>query len=262
MKSVNEFSQAKSKNEKISVVTCYDYWSAKIISKSNIDAVLVGDSLAMIMHGYENTVNADIEMMAFHIMAVKKGIGDKFLIGDMPFLAHRKGIPFLMESVDKLIKSGANAVKIEGGVKHIETISHVIDSGVPVMGHIGLTPQSIHGIGGWKVQGKNSDTADMLIEDAKKLEEAGCFAIVLELVPADLAKTITEKIKIPTIGIGAGKYTSGQVLVFQDMLGLNNGFNPKFLRKYLDGHTLILDSLNKYNDDVKENGFPSEEESF
>lgn len=262
MKSVNEFFEAKQNKRNISMVTCYDFWSAKILSKTDIDAVLVGDSAAMVMHGYETTVNATIEMMEMHIAAVNRGLKNKFLIGDMPFLAHRKGIKETMNSVDKLIKAGAQAVKIEGANGQIKIIHHVVDSGIPVMGHLGLTPQSIHQFGGFKVQGKDEEVTHHLIDSAFQLQDAGVFAIVLELVPAKVAEKITNKLSIPTIGIGAGPSTSGQILVFQDLLGMDENFTPKFLRKFMDGSQLITESINTYNEEVKANTFPSIKESF
>ncbi|MCF8240538.1 MAG: 3-methyl-2-oxobutanoate hydroxymethyltransferase [Melioribacteraceae bacterium] len=262
MNSVKEFAKMKNDNKKISVVTCYDYWSAKILDKTNIDAVLVGDSAAMVMHGYETTVNADIEMMAFHINAVKRGIKNKLIIGDMPFLAHKKGIDQLVENVDTIMKAGANAVKIEGADGNLESIEYLVKSGVPVMGHLGLTPQSVNQLGGFKLQGKENGAAQKIINDAKLLEEAGCFSVVLELVPAELARNITEIISIPTIGIGAGPHTSGQVLVLHDLLGMDDEFKPKFLRKYLNGFQLIKDAVNQYDDDVKNSKFPNGKESY
>ena len=248
--------------KKISVVTCYDYWSAKIIANSNIDAVLVGDSTAMVMHGFDTTTNADISMMEFHTAAVKRGANNKFIIADMPFLAHRKGTEVLMNSVDRLIKAGANAIKIEGAGDNLKIISHVVNSGIPVMGHIGLTPQSVNQFGGFNVQGKENETAEQLINDALALENVGVFAIVLELVPEIVAEKITKALSIPTVGIGAGNKTSGQVLVLQDLLGMNKNFNPKFLRKYLNGFSLITDALNEYDRDVKAETFPSKSESY
>ena len=262
MKTINEFKLSKESNKPISVVTCYDYWSALILNETEIDAVLVGDSAAMVMHGFETTVNAEVEMMSYHLAAVKRGLVEKLLIADMPFLVHRKGNRFAMEAVDKFIKLGANAVKIEGAGSNVEIIKHIIDSGIPVMGHIGLTPQSVNSIGGYVLQGKNDKTAHQLINDAKALEDAGCFSIVLELIPAQLVKEITESISIPTIGIGAGIYTSGQVLVLHDLLGLTKGFNPKFLRKFLNGSELIKDALDRYDQEVKLKSFPSEKESY
>jgi 3-methyl-2-oxobutanoate hydroxymethyltransferase len=262
MTNINHFKKMQQQHEKISVVTCYDYWSANIIANSNIDAVLVGDSAAMVMHGYATTTNADIAMMERHVAAVSRGIKNKFIIADMPFLAHRKGKKWLMNSVDRLIKAGGNAVKIEGAGDSLKMIAHVVNSGVPVMGHIGLTPQSVNKFGGHNVQGKGDENSEQLIKDALALEEAGVFAIVLELVPEVLAEKITKAISIPTIGIGAGNKTSGQVLVLQDLLGMDNNFNPKFLRKYLDGFSLITEALNEYNKDVKAQLFPAKSESY
>jgi 3-methyl-2-oxobutanoate hydroxymethyltransferase len=262
LKTINEFKISRESNKPISVITCYDYWSALIINETDIDAVLIGDSAAMVMHGFDTTVNAEVEMMSYHLAAVKRGLTEKLLIADMPFLAHRKGDQFAIETVDKFIKLGANAVKIEGAGSNFKIIKHIVDSGVPVMGHIGLTPQSVNSLGGYVLQGKNEETANQLINDAKALEDAGCFSLVLELIPAKLAKEITESIKIPTIGIGAGAYTSGQVLVLHDLLGLTKGFNPKFLRKYLNGTELIKDALNSYDQEVKSKTFPSEKESY
>lgn len=244
------------------MITCYDHWSAQIIDQSNIDAVLVGDSTAMVMHGYENTINADIEMMAFHTAAVKKGLKQKVLITDLPFLSHLKGRKQLIENVDKVFKAGASAVKIEGTQNTLEDIDYLVKGGIPVMGHIGMTPQSYHQFGGFKLQGNGDGKSNLIFEEAKKLEDAGCFAIVLEMIPTELAKKITDNINIPTIGIGAGKYTSGQILVLQDLLGMNATFNPKFLKKYMDGFSLIKDALNNYDNDVKKKTFPSDNESY
>jgi len=244
------------------MVTCYDYWSAKIIDESDIDAVLVGDSAAMVMHGFETTINAEIEMMCYHTAAVKRGLKNKLLISDLPFLSNRKGISFLMESIDKLMKAGAQAVKIEGADDNLELIQYVIKSGIPVMGHIGLTPQFVHQFGGYKLQGKDEKAAEKFLDDAKKLEDAGCFAIVLEMMPSELSAKITKELSIPTIGIGAGPFTDGQILVLQDLLGMSKDFQPKFLRKYLNGFELILNSLNKFNDDVKNQNYPNKEESY
>ncbi|MBU0473530.1 MAG: 3-methyl-2-oxobutanoate hydroxymethyltransferase [Bacteroidetes bacterium] len=262
MTNIEQFKKMQTNGQKISVVTCYDFWSAKIIDQSNVDAVLVGDSSAMVMHGFKTTTNATLEMMELHVAAVCRGIKNKFIIADLPFLAHRKGKKWLMNGVDRLIKAGANAVKIEGAGDNLKMISHVVNSGIPVMGHIGLTPQSVNQLGGFKVQGKEDKSSEKLLQDAKDLEKAGVFAIVLELVPEVLAEKITEAINIPTIGIGAGNKTSGQVLVLQDLLGMDNEFNPKFLRKYLAGFSLITEALNNYDSDVKSKSFPSITESY
>lgn len=262
LKTVAEFAKFKNENKKITMITCYDYWSAKIIDESEIDAVLVGDSVAMVMHGFETTVNADVEMMAFHTAAVKRGLHNKFLVTDLPFLAHKKGIEFLVKSVDRIFKSGAQAIKIEGAGDNLKDIEFLVKSGIPVMGHLGLTPQSVHQLSGFKLQGKSDNKAEQILEDAKKLEQAGCFSIVLEMIPQKLAKEITDEIDIPTIGIGAGKFTSGQILVLQDLLGMSNTFSPKFLRKYLNGYDVLQSAINKYSNDVRDNIFPSNDESY
>ena len=261
MKSITEFGKMKMKKEKISLITCYDFWSAKIIDDSNIDAVLVGDSSAMVMHGFETTINAEIDMLCYHVSAVKRGVNNKLIIADLPFLEHRKGMEKLYKSVDRLMKCGANAIKIEGASGNLEMIKELSQSGIPVMGHLGLTPQSIHQLGGYKVQGKDDKSSKRIFDDAIQLESAGCFALVLEMVPAALAKKITEELSIPTIGIGAGPDTDGQVLVLHDMLGLDKNFHPKYVRKYLSGYEEILAALNHYNTDVKQQNFPDAEES-
>lgn len=262
MKSIPEFQKHKQSGTPISMVTCYDYWSAQIVQETNIDAVLVGDSAAMVMHGYETTINADVQMMLYHISAVRRGLKDKPLVADFPFLAHRKGKKFAMKIVDNFMKCGANAIKIEGAGSTIKPIKYIVDSGVPVMGHLGLTPQSVNSLGGFTLQGATINSAEKILNDAKKLEDAGCFSIVLEMIPSKLAKKITDSLSVPTIGIGAGKYTSGQILVLQDLLGFTNNFNPKFLRKYLNGYELIQNALNKYDKDVKKKNFPSVKESY
>jgi 3-methyl-2-oxobutanoate hydroxymethyltransferase len=262
MKTVLDFQIMKRDNQNISVATCYDYWSARILNDSEIDAVLVGDSTAMVMHGFDTTINAELEMMCYHTEAVKRGLKNKFLIADLPFLAHRKGEKYFTEAIDKLMKAGAQAVKLEGAEGNIDLIRNITSAGVPVMGHLGLTPQSVNQFGGFKLQGNNDAAAKQILNDALLLQSAGCFSIVLEMVPSILAKKITEELFIPTIGIGAGVYTSGQVLVLQDLLGVSPDFNPKFLRKYLNGYDLIKDAVNNYNSDVKEKKFPSEKESY
>lgn len=262
MRYISDFSLKKLNKEKISLVTCYDYTSARIINKSEIDSVLVGDSAAMVMHGFENTVQAEIQMMCYHVSAVRRAIKDKIIIADLPFLEHKKIISDTISSIDRIIKSGAHAVKIEGALGNLDLIATLTQSGVPVMGHLGLTPQSINAIGSYKVQGRKNTEAEQIFKHAIELEAAGCFAIVLELVPKDLASEITKKIKIPTIGIGAGNGTDGQVLVLQDILGMNEDFNPKFVRKYLNGFETTLNALNSYHKDVIELKFPNDDESF
>jgi 3-methyl-2-oxobutanoate hydroxymethyltransferase len=262
MKSIQEFEKMKSDGKKISIVTCYDYTLARILDDSDIDAVLVGDSAAMVMHGFETTINAEVEMMCYHIAAVKRGTKNKLIIADLPFLSHKKGIEHLTESIDRMMKAGAQAVKLEGANDNLVTIKYLVDAGIPVMGHLGLTPQSVNQFGGYRLQGKEKSAAENILIDAHSLEGAGCFSIVLELIPSELAKKITDEINIPTIGIGAGKFTCGQVLVLQDLLGLTDGFNPKFLRKYLNGAELIKHAVNHFNKDIKEKKYPGVKESY
>lgn len=262
MKGVTDFARYHSERQPISMVTCYDAWSAKLISGTDIDAVLVGDSVSMVMHGYDSTVHATTPMMASHTSAVRRGLGDTFIVTDVPFPEHRKGIRAAMECVDELMKAGANAVKVEGAQGHLDVVQHIVQSGVPVMGHLGLTPQSVNLMGGYRVQGRDATVAQQIERDAKALEEAGAFALVLECIPAGLAEQITRTLGIPTIGIGSGPSCSGQILVLQDLLGMNLGFKPKFLRTYADGSRDIQSALEQYNKDVKAGTFPSLEESF
>lgn len=262
MKRVTDFARFRSEGHPISMVTCYDAWSAQLIAESNIDAVLVGDSVAMVMHGYPSTVHATREMMATHTAAVRRGIGDRFVVADFPFPEHRKGIAAAMDTVDALLKAGANAVKIEGAEGHLDVVRHIVDSGVPVMGHLGLTPQSVNQLGGYRVQGREEAAARQLELNAMALQEAGVFSVVLECIPAELAATVTGALTIPTIGIGSGPGCSGQILVLQDVLGLNRGFHPKFLRTYADGADVLGKALNGYDADVKAGRYPSEKESF
>ncbi|MEK6705135.1 MAG: 3-methyl-2-oxobutanoate hydroxymethyltransferase [Bdellovibrionota bacterium] len=262
MINVLDFRQMKIERRKISMVTAYDYWSAKIVDKSDIDCVLVGDSAAMVMHGYPSTVHATTQMMSMHIRAVARGLAKKFLIGDMPFLSFRKGVAPAMECVDELMKAGAHAVKLEGAWGHEEIIRTITQSGIPVMGHIGLTPQSIHQFGGFRVQGRDERAANDLIAQAKRLEELGCFSVVLECVPAPVASAITDSLSIPTIGIGAGLDVDGQVLVLQDLLGMDLSFKPKFLKHFLEGESDISGALNRFHSEVQDKTFPTKSESY
>lgn len=259
---VLDFKKYKDEKKPISMVTCYDSWSAVIIEESDIDCILVGDSLAMTMHGHNSTIPADSDLMALHTAAVRRGAPDSFIVGDMPFLSFRKGLVPAMETVGKLMKAGANAIKLEGVDGHKEIIRNIVESGVPVMGHLGLTPQSVNQLGGYKVQGKTDEKAQQLLDDALELEEAGCFAIVLECVPSSIGAEITKQLSIPTIGIGAGNNCDGQVLVLQDMLGFNNKFQPKFVRTFMDGFDTVKKALNEYNTVVKDRSFPAGKESY
>jgi 3-methyl-2-oxobutanoate hydroxymethyltransferase len=256
---IHDFQKMKNNHQKITMVTCYDHWSAQIIAKSNIDCILVGDSIAMVMYGHANTLPATVSLMAKHIEAVVKGAPNKFIIGDMPFCSYRKGLVESMKAVETFIRAGAHAIKLEGA-EDLELIEHIVKSGIPVMGHLGLTLHTIHTMGGFKVQGKNQAAAEKIKTQAKQLQDAGCFSLVLECVPAELGKIITTSLDIPTIGIGAGPHTSGQVLVLQDLLGMNETFKPKFLKTYLNGFELIQQALNNYDQEVKSNHFPNIEE--
>ncbi len=260
--SFQKFLMKKAKGEKISMITCYDYTFAKLINDTDLDAILVGDSAAMVMHGENTTLNISTEMIAAHTLSVSRGAPKKFLIADMPFLSYRKALTDNMNAVEVLMKAGAQALKLEGAKGHLDLIQHIVESGVPVMGHLGLTPQSIHGLGGFKVQGRDEKTHQAILDDAKRLQDAGCFSLVLECVPSELAQQISRELEIPVIGIGAGIGVAGQVLVLQDMLGLNEGFKPTFLRQYFQGAEQIKQALNHYHDDVIHQKFPNEKESY
>ncbi len=257
-----DLAERKRKHDRIVMVTCYDYTSARIIEQSDIDIILVGDSAAMVMHGHSTTLPIDNNMMAGHVAAVRKGAPGKFIIGDLPFLCYRKSLPQTMEAVAGLMQAGAEAVKLEGIDGNEETIRHIVQSGVPVMGHIGLTPQSVNQLGGYRVQGRKQSDRARLKEEALACQQAGCFALVLECVPETLAAEITAALTIPTIGIGAGAQTDGQVLVMHDLLGLNQDFKPKFVRRYLDGNQQWLNAFNQYAQDVRDGTFPADEECY
>ncbi len=262
MKSILDFQKKKKAHEKIVMVTCYDYSFAKIIDSTAVDSILVGDSLAQVMHGFPTTLQASTAMMALHTAAVVRGAPNKLIVADMPFLSTRKGLKTTMDQVEKLMKVGAHAIKIEGADGHLKLIQHIVESGIPVMGHLGLTPQSIHQLGGPKIQGKVAETAQKIADDSLALQEAGCFSLVLECVPAVLAERISKSLTIPTIGIGAGSQTDGQILVLQDMLGMNPNFNPKFLKKFLSGYDQITQALNAYVTETQDQSFPAKEHSY
>lgn len=253
---ITDFYNYRKPGPKISMVTAYDYTLAALAAESAVDCVLVGDSAAMVMHGEPSTIAATADLMALHTAAVARAVKDKLVVGDMPFLTMRKGLGQAMEAVEKLSRAGAQAVKIEGLDGHGELISHIIQSDIPVMGHIGLTPQSINRLGSYKTQGRDQASAERLVTQAQELQERGCFALVLECVPAGLAGRITELLKIPVIGIGAGPHTDGQVLVMQDLLGLYPSA-PSFVKKYLDGRRLVTEALNNFDGEVKNSIFPA-----
>lgn len=263
MKTVNTFQRLKNNNEKITMLTAYDYSTAQVLEQAEIDGILVGDSLAMVALGYENTYNITIDEMLIFVKAVARGAKNSFIIGDMPFMSYNLSIAQGLENASKMIKAGASGVKLEGCNEHIlSLIKRCVESGIPVLGHLGFTPQLMNTIGGHKIQGKTSEKIEEILKSAKKLEEAGCFAVVLELMPEDSAKYITEKLTIPTIGIGAGKYCSGQIVVTDDILGKFTDFAPKFVKKYTNLHDTVLNAVEEYIVEVKNELFPSEKESF
>ncbi len=258
------FKEAKQTEKKISVVTCYDYSFAKIISETNIDSILVGDSLGMVIQGHSSTLPVTLEDIIYHTKAVKRGASNKFIIADLPFLSYQISTEQCILSSGRILKeTDADAVKVEGATDEIlEAIFKLQKMGVPVMGHLGLTPQSFQVLGGYKVQGKDENQANEILSDAKKLEQAGVYSIVLEMLPASLGEKISKELKIPTIGIGAGLNTDGQVLVLQDLLGMNESFTPKFLKKFANLNQITKNAINEYNKEVKEKTFPSRENSF
>ncbi len=253
----------KQKGEKIAVLTAYDYPTSAILCEAGIDILLVGDSLAMVVQGRETTVPVTVEEMIYHSKWVVKANRCAVVVVDMPFLSYEVSIKEAVQNAGRIIKeSGADAVKLEGGEEMTPVIRAMLKAGIPVMGHIGLTPQSVALFGGYKVQGKDLQSAKRLIRDAKALEEAGVFSIVLESIPLEVAKIITESIKVPTIGIGAGPFCDGQVLVTHDMLGIYKGFKPKFVKLYADLHAEMLKAVKKYISEVKEGTYPSREYSY
>jgi 3-methyl-2-oxobutanoate hydroxymethyltransferase len=255
-----ELKKWKTEGRKVTMVTCYDSWSAKIINESPIDIVLVGDSSAMVMHGFDDTIPATVDMIATHVSAVRRGAPKKFIVADLPFLSFRGRDS--LENVRKLMQAGAHAVKLEGFDGNGELVRSLTEAGVPVMGHVGLTPQFVNAFGGFRVQGREDESRKKIMHEARALEEAGCFSVVLECVPGDLAGEITAALKIPTIGIGAGLQCDGQVLVLQDMLGMTTGFRPKFVRRYMNGAELIGQALEAFREDVVQGRFPNEKETY
>ena len=263
MKTVNSFQKLKDNNEKITMLTAYDYSTAKVLEEAGIDAVLVGDSLAMVALGYRDTYIVTADEMCIFVRAVSKGAQNTFIIADMPFMSYNINVEQGLENAAKMIKAGASAIKLEGCNKYILTlVQRCIESGIPVLGHLGFTPQLMNTIGGHKIQGKTAELTEEILVNAQKLEAAGCFAVVLELMPAESAKYVTENLKIPTIGIGAGNYCSGQIVVSDDILGKYTDFTPKFVKKYADLHDVVFNAAETYIKEVKEGVFPSLDESF
>lgn len=247
----------------ITMLTAYDYPSAQLADAAGIDVLLVGDSLAMVVLGHENTLSVTVDEMLHHCRAVKRGTATAMLVGDMPFMSYQVDAPSALRNAGRFLQEGGmDAVKLEGGRRVVPQVEAIVGAGIPVMGHVGLTPQSIHALGGFRVQGKTAAEAKRLLDDALALEAAGCFSIVLESVPDRLAADVTARLEIPTIGIGAGAGTSGQVLVFHDLLGLFERFTPKFVRRYAELGAAARDAIARYGADVEAGAFPAAEHTF
>lgn len=260
---VTTFQAMKEKGEKISMLTAYDYSMAKLIDEAGMNGILVGDSLGNVVLGYKDTIPVTMEDMIHHGAAVARGAQNALVVIDMPFMSYQVSVQDAVINAGRLMKEGgAGAVKLEGGEQVAEQIRAIVNASIPVMGHIGLTPQSINAFGGFKVQGKTEETAKKLIRDAKAVEEAGAFAVVLECVPAQLAEIVTKELKIPTIGIGAGAGCDGQILVYQDMLGMYSDFAPKFVKRFEEVGKLMTGAFKAYDKEVKEGSFPAAEHCF
>lgn len=259
----NTLQEMKQRGERISMLTAYDYSMATIVDAAGTDIILVGDSASNVMAGHETTLPITLDQMIYHASSVVRAAKRSLVIVDLPFGSYQGNSKEALNSAIRIMKeAGAHGVKIEGGVEISESVTRILTAGIPVMGHLGLTPQSIYKFGTYTVRAKEEQEAQKLREDAIKLQELGCFAIVLEKIPAQLAKEVAESVSIPIIGIGAGRHCDGQVLVIHDMLGLNKGFKPRFLRQYADLYTVMNDAIKKYIDDVKSEDFPSEKEQY
>jgi 3-methyl-2-oxobutanoate hydroxymethyltransferase len=260
---IHTLREMKQRGERISMLTCYDASFARLLDESHVDVLLVGDSLGMVIQGHDTTLPVTLEEMIYHTRAVARGAGRAHVVGDMPFMSYQTSVDAALGNAGRLIKEGgAHSVKLEGGAQHVELVSRLVACGIPVMGHIGLTPQSFHQLGGFKIQGRENGAAARLLTDARALEEAGAYALVLEGIPAEIASEITAAISIPTIGIGAGVGCDGQVLVLYDLLGMNDSFKPRFVRTYEKLATRIRTAVDAYVADVRDGAFPSEAESF
>ena len=260
---VSTFQAAKEKGEKLTMLTAYDYSTAKLMDEAGINGILVGDSLGNVILGYEDTISVTMEDMIHHGAAVARGTKDTMVVVDMPFMSYQTSVYDAVMNAGRLMKEGrANAVKLEGGAAVVEQIKAITAAGIPVMGHLGLTPQSINAFGGNKVQGKSEEAAKKLIEDALAVQEAGAFAVVLECIPAKLASIITKKLTIPTIGIGAGAGCDGQILVYQDMLGMFSDYVPKFVKRFADVGRVMKEAFQAYGDEVREGSYTAQEHTF
>lgn len=257
------FLQLKADGEKIALLTAYDWLTARLLDDCGIDGILVGDSANMVFYGEPTTLSITMDQMIYHTRAVAQAATRALVIGDMPFMSYQAGPQGALKNAGRFLKEGrAQAVKVEGGKEIVPTVRRLVEVGIPVMGHIGLLPQSVHRYGGYRVRGKGKEEAGYLLESATLLEDAGCFSLVLEKIPADLAKRISKELRIPTIGIGAGPFCDGQILVVQDMLGLFEEFKPKFVRRYAELATRVREAFHRYIEDVKKGNFPSSRESY
>ncbi|TFF93797.1 3-methyl-2-oxobutanoate hydroxymethyltransferase [Candidatus Thorarchaeota archaeon] len=262
-KTTHKIQLMKKKGQKIVMLTAYDAPTARILSECGVDMILVGDSVGNSLLGYESTIPVTLDDVIHHCAAVKRGGPKSLIVGDMPFMSYKVSIEQALQNCGRMLQEGgAEAVKIEGAGRVLPTVEAIVDAGIPVMGHIGLTPQSIFELGGYRIQGRTAEKAEMLVEQAKQLESAGAFSLVIELVPSETAKLITEAIDIPTIGIGAGPHCDGQVLVLWDMLGLFEEFKPKFVKKYADIRSVIVKAVQEYSDEVRTGEFPDPGHSF
>jgi 3-methyl-2-oxobutanoate hydroxymethyltransferase len=257
------YRQKKKRGEIITMLTAYDYATAVAVDRAGIDSILVGDSLGMVVLGYENTLPVTMDVMIHHCQAVARGAKYALLVGDMPFMSYQLSVDEAVQNAGRFLQeAGMDSVKLEGGREREQVVKKIVGAGIPVMGHLGLTPQSIHQLGGFRAQGKSATAAVHLLEDALILQDAGCFSIVLETIPSRLARYISEKLDIPTIGIGAGAGCDGQVLVTHDLLGLFDRFTPRFVKKYADLHAEMSRAFLQYKDEVEYGDFPAEEHSF
>jgi len=260
---INTLRKMKQAGERITMLTAYDATFARLLDRAGTDVLLVGDSLGMVVQGHETTLPVTMDQMVYHCANVKRGVQRAHLVGDLPFGAYQGSADEAVKNAVRLVaEGGCEAVKLEGGAEYADVVRRIVRAGVPVMGHIGLTPQSVHKLGGYVVQGRTEEKAQRLLEDAKALEAAGCYSLILEMMPAELSAEISQTLSIPVIGIGAGAGCDGQVLVIYDLLGMNPDFSPKFVKKYLDLGMLIRDAATRYNDEVKHGAFPGPEHSF
>lgn len=260
---VPKFTARKSKGRKLVMVTCYDATFARLVDRTHVDAVLVGDSLGNVIQGHETTIPVTLEDVIYHTRAVSRGLHHPLLVADLPFMTYQTSVAEALRNSGRLMQEGrAHAVKLEGGVRVAETVRTIVETGIPVMGHIGLTPQSVHGFGGYRIQGRGDAAAKRLIDDAQALQDAGVFSIVLEGIPTALAKEISNLLEVPTIGIGAGPHCDGQVLVLYDLLGMDESFSPRFVKQYANLSQTVGEALEAFVGEVREGKFPEEKHSF